>query len=392
MRRLVAKIKILCYIVKKEGKTFMYIYEMEKWPNFSWDQKKISSSLSQLRYEQGHLLGEMESIGFEIQQHTILKILTKEIIKSSEIEGEILNEEQVRSSVARHLGMDIAGLLPTDKNIDGVVEMVLDATQKFDKPLTKKRILQWHTLLFPSGRSGFSKITTGKWRKGPVEVVSGHWGKETIHFEAPKAERIEYEMKLFLNWINEKPLMDPIIKAAIAHIWFVTIHPFDDGNGRIGRAIVDFLLAKAENTSKRFYSLSAQIQKERKNYYDILEKTQKGSLNITAWIDWFIGSLERAIKNASSIYETVLQKAKFWDSCKEILINSRQKKIINKLLEGFEGNLTSSKWANIAKCSQDTAYRDIVDLLNRGILIKNEKGGRSTSYTLANFKNQKLSK
>lgn len=360
----------------------MYLYELKNWPEFKWDEEIISPILSKLRYDQGVLIGGMESIGFEVRENTVLKILTSEIVKTSEIEGEILDENQVRSSVARHLGMNVAGLLPADRNVDGVVQMVLDATQKYKESLTKKRILHWHTLLFPHNPRSHIKINVGMWRKGSVQVISGAIGKEIIHFEAPQANRIEREMKLFLNWINKKTSMDPLLKAAIAHLWFVTIHPFDDGNGRIGRAIVDYLLAQAENTPLRFYSLSAQIQKERKDYYAILEKTQKGPLNITSWIEWFFYCLQKALQNASVILDLVLKKSAFWESLKDTSINERQKKILNRLFDGFIGNLTSSKWAKIAKCSQDTAYRDIVDLMDKGILIKNNKSGRSTSYSL----------
>ncbi len=359
----------------------MYIHELKNWPNFLWDQKSIVKLLIQIRHQQGRLMGGMESIGFHLQEKTILQTLTQDVVKSSEIEGEILDQSLVRSSVARHLGMDIAADI-VDRNIDGIVEMMLDATQKFDQPLTKERLLDWHALLFPTKRSGFAKIRVGAWRTGPVQVVSGQMGKETVHFEAPSAKRVDHEMGLFLHWLNNEMTLDPVLKAAIAHLWFVTIHPFDDGNGRIGRAIADLMLARSEKSSRRFYSLSAQIQKERKNYYSILEQTQKGGLDITCWIEWFFGCLARAIEEALATLDTIVHKAQFWEALADIPLNERQRKIINRLLEGFNGKLTSSKWAKIAKCSQDTAYRDILDLINRGILIKNSEGGRSTSYFL----------
>ena len=359
----------------------MYIHELKSWPHFSWDQKLIADVLIQLRHEQGRLIGGMESIGFHLREETVLETLTQDVVKSSEIEGEILDQSLVRSSVARHLGMESAADI-VDRNIEGVVEMVLNATQHFEEPLTKERLFHWHTSLFPTKRSGFKKINVGAWRTGPVQVVSGSMGKETVHFEAPPAERVGHEMELFLHWINHEKSLDLVLKAAIAHLWFVTIHPFDDGNGRIGRAIADYMLAHSEKSSHRFYSLSAQIQQERKSYYAHLEQTQKGDLNITTWIEWFFGCLKRAIENALSTLDTVVYKSQFWEALVKVPLNERQRKLINRLLDGFVGKLTSSKWAKIAKCSQDTAYRDILDLLERGILTKNSEGGRSTSYSL----------
>jgi Fic family protein len=364
----------------------MYIHELENWPHFIWSQDALSDTLVQLRHEQGRLVGGMESIGFHAREEVVLQALTQDVVKSSEIEGEVLDQSLVRSSVARHLGIDDAGLDHADKRIDGVVEMVLDATQNFDQPLTKERLFSWHASLFPTGRSGLKKIEVGTWRKGPVDVVSGPLGKETVHFEAPPPNLVEKEMNLFLNWFNEEKSLDLVFKAAIAHLWFVTIHPFEDGNGRISRAIADLLLARSENSSRRFYSLSKQIQKERKSYYAILEQTQKGTLTITPWIQWFFSCLGRAIKDALSTLDTILYKAQFWETLAEIPLNERQKKMINRMLDGFEGNLTSSKWAKITKCSQDSAYRDILDLTNRGILTKNPESGRSTSYCLSLLK------
>lgn len=361
----------------------MYIHELPNWPHFSWNQYKIAERLVQVRHQQGRLTGGMESIGFHLLEQTILQTLTQDVVKSSEIEGEILDAAQVRSSVARQLGIEQAALGPPDRHIDGVVKMVLDATQNFEKPLTKERLFSWHMALFPKGRSGLKKITTGAWRKGPVYVVSGQMGKEKIHFEAPPANRVDGEMQFFFKWINEEPSMDLVLKAAVAHLWFVTIHPFDDGNGRIGRAIADFLLARSEKSCHRFYSLSQQIQVERKHYYTILEQTQKGTLDVTSWIEWFLGCLERAIQEAFGSLETVLGKARFWEAIANVALNERQRKVLNRLLDGFEGKLTSSKWAKMAKCSQDTAHRDIVDLIEKGILVKSAEGGRSSSYSLS---------
>lgn len=362
----------------------MYIHELKNWPNFLWDREKISNLLVQLRHQQGRLLGRMELMGFRLCEETVLQTLTQDVVKSSEIEGEILDRSLVCSSVARHLGMENAALGVVDRNIDGVIEMILNATQKFDEPLTKERLLGWHAALFPTGGSPITKIRVGAWRMGPVQVVSGQMGKETLHFEAPLAELVDHEMELFLDWFNNETTVDLVLKAALAHLWFVTIHPFDDGNGRIGRAIVDMLLARSEKSSHRFYSLSAQIQKERKSYYAILEQTQKAQfgMDVTVWIEWFFNCLSRAMEGALSTVDAVIYKAQFWDAFAEASLNERQRKIINCMLDGFDGKLTSSKWAKIAKCSQDTAYRDILDLLNQGVLIKNLEGGRSTSYSL----------
>lgn len=363
----------------------MYIYKKKGWPKFTWDKERIASLLLRVRHEQGLLLGSMKNVGFSFSEEMVLQSLTQDIVKSSEIEGEILDQSLVRSSVARRLGVNAAGLDKVDRNVEGVVEMMLDATQKYEQPLTKGRLFAWHSSLFPTGRSGFTKIRIGNWRKTDVQVVSGPLGRETVHFEGPNAEIVDREMKLFLHWINRKTQTDLVLKAAIAHLWLVTIHPFDDGNGRIGRAIIDLLLARSETSSQRFYSLSTQIQAERKSYYAILEKTQKGNLDITEWIEWFLHCLLRAIDRSLSMLDAVQKKQKFWDSVSNMTFNERQRKLINRLMDGFHGKLTSSKWAKIAKCSQDTAYRDILDLMNRGILVKNAEGGRSTSYTLKDF-------
>ncbi len=358
-----------------------YIHELKNWPDFSWDKEKVGQLLIYLRHFQGRLIGGMESIGFHARAETILQTLTQDVVKSSEIEGEILDQSLVRSSVARHLGMDVAAD-PIDRNIEGVVEMVLDATQNYDQPLTKERLFAWHHLLFPSGKSGFSKIHRGGWRKGAVDVVSGKPGREIVHFEAPPASKVDHEMSFFLDWFNDQNELDLVLKAAVAHLWFVTIHPFDDGNGRIGRAVADLLLARSEKSTNRFYSLSAQIQRERNAYYSILEKTQKGNLDISLWMEWFLDCLSRAIREAAITLEKILHKARFWEAISDLNLNHRQRKIINKLLDGFKGKLTTSKWSKICKCSQDTAYRDILELIDRDILAKNPEGGRSSNYSL----------
>jgi Fic family protein len=363
----------------------IYIHQLDAWPNFQWDQKHVADLLAQVSRNQGRLLGRMESLGFQLRAEAVLQTLTDDVLKSSEIEGEILDKDQVRSSVARRLGMDAGGLAPVDRNVEGVVEMMLDATQNYDKRLTKSRMFDWHASLFPTGRSGMSKIVVGAWRKdqsGPMQVVSGPIGKERVHYEAPIAEKLTAEMDGFLGWFNAKPDVDPLLKAAIAHLWFVTIHPFEDGNGRIARAIADMALARSEHSSQRFYSMSAQIRVERKAYYDVLEATQKGDLDITRWLAWFLACLDRAIGGAGQTLAAILFKARFWDRYAGQPFNERQRAMLNRLLDGFEGKLTSSKWAIIAKCSQDTASRDIDDLIRRRILVKDAAGGRSTSYSL----------
>lgn len=343
----------------------MYIYEIDCWPKFHWDNEQIFRSLLLVRHIQGRLLGSMEALGFSLQQENILKTLTDDVVKSSEIEGEILDDSAVRSSIARHLRIDIGDSNSMDRNVEGVVEMILDATQKFDLPLSKERLWQWHALLFPLERNRFAKITVSSWRKGGVQVISGFRDKEKVHFEAPPADRVDNEMAQFFSWFNEDVAVDPLIKAAIAHLWFITIHPFDDGNGRIARALTDMLLARAENSPKRFYSMSAQIQAERKGYYSTLEQTQKSSLDVTPWLQWFFTCLQHSIERSQSTLRLVLHKSQFWNRLKGISLNERQNKLINRLLEGFEGNLTTSKWAKIAHCSQDTAYRDILDLVEK---------------------------
>jgi len=338
-----------------------------------------------ISYKQGRLLGRMEALGFSLRQEAGLETLTLDIVKTSEIEGETLNAQQVRSSIARRLGIDIAGAVPSDRNVEGVVEMMLDATLKFERLLSAERLFGWHAALFPTGHSGIQRITAGGWRddaKGPMQVVSGPMGRESVHYEAPPARLLDAEMAKFVESVNQPDSLDPVLKSAIAHLWFVTIHPFDDGNGRIARAIADWILARSEKSSQRFYSMSAQIRLERKAYYDVLERTQRETLDITAWLEWFIGCLSRALDATETTLATVLRKARFWETHGSAMINDRQRLVLNKRLNGFEGKLTSSKWAKLTKCSQDTAYRDIQDLIEQGILVKDIAGGRSTNYLL----------
>lgn len=364
-----------------------YIYQLKAWPDFKWNQERLEKLLPGVRHRQGRLLGRMEGLGFSLQREATLETLTLDVLKSSEIEGEILNPDQVRSSIARRLGMEIAGLVPSDRSVEGVVEMMLDATQNYRSVLSDDRLFDWHSALFPTGRSGMHKIVVGAWRNNlpndPMQVVSGAMGREKVHYQAPGSEVLTGEMNVFLNWFNEENKIDPVIKGAIAHLWFVTIHPFDDGNGRIARAITDMQLARADGSNQRFYSMSAQIRKERKAYYEILEETQKSSLNITAWLEWFLDCLDRALLVTDETLAVVIKKAKFWERHITSTLNERQKIMLNKLLDGFEGKLTSSKWAQITKCSSDTAVRDINDLLQKGILEKEYQRGRSTNYLLA---------
>lgn len=363
----------------------VYIYQYKNWPEFTWNHKSIEPLLGTVRHQQGRLLGRMEVLGFHLRAEAVLETLTLEALKSNEIEGELLNPDQVRSSIARRLGMDLAGLIPADRPVEGVVEMMMDATQNFDELLTQDRLFGWHAALFPAGRSGMQKTIVAYWRdnsKGPMQVVSGPMGRGQVHFQAPEADLLEEQMHQFVVWFNHKMDIDPVVKAAIAHLWFVTIHPFDDGNGRIARTIADMQLARADRTAQRFYSMSAQIRKERTVYYHILEKTQKGNLDITAWIEWFLSCLKRALKATELTLSTVLTKARFWEVNASKLLNERQRLMLNKILDGFEGKLTSSKWAKIAKCSQDTATRDIQQLIDMDILCKDASGGRSTSYSL----------
>jgi Fic family protein len=360
-----------------------YIYEYDQWPEFTWDNKKITLALGRVRHLQGKIFGQMSALGISIKEETILSTLTLDVLKSSEIEGEILNQEQVRSSIAKRLGLNYAGIVHVDRNVEGVVEMMLDASQRYGMTLDHERIFGWHAALFPTGWSGMQRIDTGCYRNGEMQVVSGPMGKERIHFQAPSAKVVHKEMDVFLNWLDNETDTDDVLKAAIAHFWFIIIHPFDDGNGRIARAISDMLLARSENSSQRFYSLSNQIQIEKKTYYEILQKVQHSSGDITDWLNWFLNCLFRALENTEETLKRVLKKADFWDKNKETILNSRQRLILNKLLDGFDGKLKSSKWAKITKCSADTALRDIKDLIDKGILIQEKSGGRSTNYELA---------
>lgn len=363
-----------------------YIHELADWPQFQWNDERLSARLAEVRHRQGRLIGRMEALGFELRAEASLRSLTEEVVKSSEIEGEQLDRGQVRSSLARRLGMDISGLIPADRYVESIVELMLDATQNYAAPLTAERLFAWHAALFPTGRSGMTAITVGAWRteaSEPMQVVSGPFGREKVHFEAPDAARLDREMASFVDWFEGEASLDPVLKSAVAHLWFVTIHPFEDGNGRIARAIADLALARSEQNPQRFYSMSSQIRLERKTYYDTLEATQKGGLDITDWLLWFLDCLDRALSGSESIVGNVLQKARFWEAFPSDQLNERQRKVLNRLLDGFEGNLTSSKWAVLTKSSQDTAGRDIDDLLRRGALVKNPGGGRSTSYALA---------
>ncbi|MCD6587972.1 MAG: Fic family protein [Candidatus Fermentibacteraceae bacterium] len=363
-----------------------YIYQHEEWPDFIWDIETLSNLLADVRNTQGRLTGKMEALGFNLQNEAFLETLTADVLKSNEIEGIVLDKQAVRSSIAHRLGIDAGGLPPSDRNIEGIVDVMFDATGNFEEPLTKERLFGWHYAMFPMGRSGMYEITVGSWRNdstGPMQVVSGAMGKEKVHYEAPPAELIDNEITVFLNWFNNKTDIDPVLKAGIAHLWFVTLHPFEDGNGRITRAITDMLLARSDGLPRRFYSMSSQIQKQRKSYYEILERTQKGKLDITEWINWFLNTLRKAITNSEDTLALITRKHRFWNTYGTRIKNERQKRLLNKLLEGFTGNLTTSRWAKIAKCSQDTALRDIQDLIDKGILVQSSSGGRSTKYKLA---------
>ena len=364
-----------------------FIHENSDWPNLSWDNAKLLPLLADVRHRQGRLLGRMEGLGFRLRAEASLTTLTADVMKSSAIEGALLDAEQVRSSIARRLGLDFGGNVPANRDVEGVVEMMLDATQNYLTPLTTERLFGWHASLFPTGRSGMRRITVGAWRPadiGAMQVVSGPIGRERVHFEAPAADRLAHEISVFLEWFEAANGIDPVLKAGMAHFWFVTLHPFEDGNGRISRAIADLTLARAEGTKERFYSMSTQIEAEKKQYYLKLEQSQKGGTEITSWLEWFLGCLGRAVAGAEAGLATVLRKARIWERINsQSAVNDRQRKVINRLLDGFEGKLSSSKYAKLAKCSSDTALRDIRVLLEQGILIQDEGGGRSTSYHLA---------
>jgi Fic family protein len=365
-----------------------YIHELPGWPQLRWDEGRLARSLAAARHLQGRLLGQMEALGFRVREEAVLRTLTEDVLKSSEIEGEQLDADQVRSSVARRLGIDVGGLPTADRQVEGVVDMMLDATRHYDQPLAAERLFAWHASLFPTGRSGMHRITVGSWRDdraAPMQVVSGPVGRERVHFEAPGADRLEHEMQQFLEWFNGDATTEPVLKAALAHFRFVTIHPFDDGNGRIARAIADMSLARSERSPQRFYSMSGQIREERGEYYRILEQTQGGTLDVTAWMEWFLGCLTRAIEGAQVSLSGVIDKARYWEKLRDVPLNDRQRLVINRLLDGFEGKLTTSKWAALTTSSADTALRDIQQLVERGVLVRNAAGGRSTSYSLAGF-------
>lgn len=374
------------YNLRVGAEIMTYIYEKDDWPRFRWRDDVLVTSLAEVRHRQGRLVGQMESLGFRLREESMLNTLTEDVVRSSEIEGERLDREQVRSSIARRLGMDIAGMVNADRAVEGVVEMMLDATQNYAEPLTAARLFDWHAALFPTGRSGMTKITVGGWRcdlTGPMQVVSGPIGREQVHYRAPAAERLEHEMAAFLNWLESEKTIDSVLAAGIAHLWFVTIHPCDDGNGRMARAIADMMLARSEHSSQRFYSMSARIRQERGSYYGILERTQKDSLDITEWLAWFVDCLGGALDQAEETLNAVLERARFWEAINEVTLNERQRRVLTRMLDNFEGKLTSTKWARLAKCSQDTASRDIDDLIIKGILVRGTAGGRSTSYELA---------
>ncbi len=362
-----------------------YLHEFENWWQFRFDSSQIMNLLGRVRAKQGEVLGRMLSLGFDSQDEAVLSNLSIELVRSSEMEGEMLNLEEVRSSIARRLGIETAGVVPVSRYVDGVVEMLLDATQNYSKPLTHNRLFGWHNVLFPTGMSGLYRIEVGKYRTGDMQVVSGAMGKEKVHYQAPSADRVPAEMETFIAWVNGEEGIDAVLKAAIAHLWFVSIHPFDDGNGRIARALTDMLLARSESCAKRFYSMSAAVKTMQKDYYDVLERTQRGDGDITEWLLWFLKCFEQALNATEDTISSVLRKAEFWEHHRDVTLNERQKKLLNMQFDGFFGKLTSSKWAKIAKCSSDTALNDINDLIAKGILRKTNEGGRSTNYVVADI-------
>jgi len=389
MRRLLRVWRLIAMITAESAVIMAYIYQQAGWPEFHWDASVISVPLASVRHRQGRILGRMLALGFDLRGQAGLAVLTDDVVKTSAIEGETLDPEQVRSSIARRLGLEMGGLVTPGRDVEGIVEILVDATRKYHEPLTDERIFAWHAALFPTARSGMQRIAVGQWRPaeaGPMQVVSGPFGREKVHFEAPAAVRLDTEMDRFIRWFNESAangaLLDPVIRAALAHFWFVTIHPLEDGNGRIARAIAEMALAHADQSADRFYSMSSQIEAERRDYYLALERQQRSDLDVTPWLQWFIGCLDRAIIRADSILSAVLFKSRFWDVVNRQPVNPRQQAVINGLLDGFEGKLTSSKYAKLAKCSSDTALRDIQQLVDRGILLLNPGGGRSTSYRL----------
>lgn len=371
-----------CIVLRQKLYKMRYIHDYENWWQFRYDSGRIVKELGRVRAKQGLVIGRMLSVGLLSQDNAVLSNLSLELVRSSEIEGEKLNLEEVRSSIARRLGIETGGLVPVSRYVDGVVEMQLDATQNFDKPLTHERLFGWHNVLFPTGMSSLYRIEVGKYRTGEMQVVSGPMGKEKVHYQAPSAERVPAEMERFIAWVNNEQEMDAVLKAAIAHLWLVSIHPFDDGNGRITRALTDMLLTRSENSSKRFYSMSAAIRELQKEYYDVLERTQRGDGDITEWLLWFLKCFEKALDSTQETLSSVMRKADFWERHRDVSFNERQRKLLNMQFDGFFGKLTSSKWAKIAKCSSDTALNDINDLIAKGILRKTAEGGRSTNYIL----------
>lgn len=363
-----------------------YIYEYENWTDFLWKDKAINVVFGEVRLMQGKIIGQMKTLGFSAREEATLSAISLEVVKSSEIEGELLNYDQVRSSIARRLGINTVGLVLGSRHIEGVVEMMLDATQRYTLPLTEKRLFGWHAVLFPTGYSGPYAIEVGRYRTGEMQVVSGAMGKEKLHYEAVNPDLVKREMDKFLDWFNNENRLDPVLKAAIAHFWFIIIHPFDDGNGRIGRAITEMLLARAEGSGERFYSMSSQILIERKRYYEVLQKVQHSSDGITEWLDWFLHCLKNAMLATETTTQKILRKAEFWKLHEHTPINERQRLILNKLFDGFVGKLQTSKWAKIANTSSDTALRDIKDLVEKGILKQAEEGGRNVNYKLVDFK------
>ena len=375
----------------------LYIHEQPDWPRLHWRREALVDVLADVRHRQGRLLGRMENLGFDLRREAVLGTLVEDVVKSSDIEGEKLDTAAVRSSIARRLGMDAGGITPADRDVEGVVELMLDATGRYDQPLTAERLFDWHASLFPTGRSGMRRIAVGRWRDeraDPMQVVSGPIGRERVHFEAPAAARIDAEMRAFLHWFGtpaerdallryEVPAQgDPVLHAGLAHLWFVTVHPFEDGNGRIARAVADMALARSEESSQRFYSMSSQIRTERAGYYDVLERTQRGTTDVTDWMAWFLACLGRSIDAAGTALAAVLAKARFWERAGGLALNERQRRVLNRVLDGFEGKLTTSKWAKLAGCSQDTALRDILFLVGHGLLARSPGGGRNTSYRL----------
>ena len=362
----------------------IYIWQQSSWPKFTWNNSRLITLLSEVRNLEGRVYGLMSGLGLELQNRASLDVMTQDVLRSCEIEGELLNPDRVRSSIARHLGVEVEGLPDPDHYTEGVVQVMLDAVRNRDEELTHERLFNWHAALFPTGRSGMYPITVASYRVGsePMQVVSGAMGKERVHYEAPSSELVRDMMSEFLQWVNYEKEVDPVLKAAIAHLWFVAIHPFDDGNGRLTRTITDMLLARADGMSHRFYSMSAEILRERKAYYEVLEKTTTGDEDITLWLEWFLLTLRDAILRSESTIKRVVKKSIFWQENREVAMNERQVKVVNKLWDGFEGKLTTSKWAKMTKTSQATALRDINDLIEKGILCASNEGGRSMNYLL----------